>query len=70
MKKIAPAADAAQRTRNARTVGFAGPNRLKLPKIRVNQNIRIRMNGIGIELSLCEKSRRRSCERCFVVSEV
>ena len=55
MKKIAPAADAAQRIRKARTVGFVGPNRLKLPKIRVNQNIRMKMKG---KESHCHSERR------------
>jgi hypothetical protein len=52
IKKMAPAAEAAQRTRKTSTVAFAGPNRLKLPKMRVNQHIRMKTKGEGIELSL------------------
>ena len=61
IRKIAHAADKANRQRHVTTVTLRGENRLKLANMSVSQNARTARNGLGTRFSDSTNSKKRVC---------
>ena len=66
MRKIAHAADKANRKRKLMTVTFIGENKLKLANMITSQNARTARKGVGIRFSDWTNSKNRACARSLL----
>ena len=67
IRKIADAADKANRKRQVKTVPFRGENRLKLANMIMSQNARTARNGFAIRFSDSTNSKKRTCARSLLI---